>query len=168
MRKAGEILSILFNERFEPGFLEKAKTVSGLFSSWEAVTAEAGIAAAAAHSRVAEHERGLVLIEADHPGWIQLLQTRQNDLLEALRGRYGENLEIRGIGFRLSRGPVAPISETQSAPPPGDGEPSGISRSAVSGADNSRNAVGVKSSGTEYTEIKKRLEASMKRRNHIK
>jgi hypothetical protein len=156
MRKAGDILSALFNERFEPGFLEKAKTMSGLFSSWEAVTAEAGIAAAAAHSRVAEHELGIVLVEADHPGWIQLLQTRQSHLLETLRRRYGKDLEIRGIGFRLSRGPITP--QTPGTPPADGDEPSFASQSEVSGTD----------AGEAYNEIKKRLEASMKKRNHIK
>jgi hypothetical protein len=44
----------------------------------------------------------VLLIEADHPGWIQILQTRQNELLTVAKRRFPD-LDIRGIAFRLSR-----------------------------------------------------------------
>jgi hypothetical protein len=44
------------------------------------------------------------LVEADHPGWIQILQTKQKPLLEAVRRGFPE-LAINGISFRLSRNP---------------------------------------------------------------
>lgn len=125
--------------------------MSGLFSSWEAVTTEAGISAAAAHSRVAEHERGIVLVEADHPGWVQILQTKQSRLLEILQMRYGKELEIRGIGFRLSRGPI----DTPQRPETPQAEPQVVNDNTVE-------------TDESFEEIKKRLEASMKKRNHIK
>jgi hypothetical protein len=167
MRKAGDILSAIFNERFDPGFLEKAKTMSGLFSSWEAVTTEAGISAAAAHSRVAEHERGIVLVEADHPGWVQILQTKQSRLLEIFQIRYGKELEIRGIGFRLSRGPIdtaqrseAPQAEPEETPTEAAGREKAETVQAVTDT--------TVETDESFEEIKKRLEASMKKRNHIK
>jgi hypothetical protein len=47
------------------------------------------------------------LVEADHPGWIQILQTRQKDLLDTLRRRFPDQ-HITGISFRLSREPPPP------------------------------------------------------------
>ena len=114
MRKAGDIITALFKERFGPDFTETARTSAGLFSSWALVVAEAwpcadrsmaeDIPAAAAHSAIRELERGVLLVEADHPGWVQILQTKQAELLSAVQRRYPE-LGIRGIAFRLSREP---------------------------------------------------------------
>jgi hypothetical protein len=56
-----------------------------------------------------ELERHVLLIEADHPGWIQILQTKQRELLSQFQRRFPD-LAITGISFRLSRGPVAPRS----------------------------------------------------------
>ena len=105
MRKAGDILSDFFREKFGPQFMETARSTSGLFSSWARVVED--IPAAAAHSRIRELERGILLVEADHPGWIQILQTKQGELLSVVQSRYPE-LDIRGIAFRLSREPFAP------------------------------------------------------------
>ena len=114
MRKAGDIISALFKERFGPEFMETARSTAGLFSSWSQVVTEAwprtaggeqkedDIPAAAVHSRIQELERGVLFVEADHPGWIQILQTKQQELLSAVRRRYPE-LDIRAIAFRLSK-----------------------------------------------------------------
>jgi len=118
MRKAGEIISELFRERFGAEFMETARSTAGLFSSWTQVVAEVwfrtartiengseDIPAAAVHSRIRELERGVLLVEADHPGWIQILQTKQAALLSAVQRRYPD-LDIRAIAFRLSREPL--------------------------------------------------------------
>lgn len=114
MRKAGDVLTALFRDQFGPEFLANARSSADLFSSWEGIiaevwprTADAGqkgedIPAAAVHSRVGELERGLLLVEADHPGWIQILQTKQGELLSAVQRKYPE-LDIRGMAFKLSR-----------------------------------------------------------------
>jgi predicted nucleic acid-binding Zn ribbon protein len=81
--------------------LQKAGTYSQLFSSWERVSTKCGLPAAAAHSRIAALERGILLVEADHPGWIQLLQTKQRELLDEFSRLLPD--EIRGISFRLMR-----------------------------------------------------------------
>ena len=120
MKKAGDIVAALFRDQFGPGFLETARSTADLFSSWTRVVAgvwprPAGadeenaewpddIPAAAVHSRIAELERGVLLVEADHPGWIQILQTKQVELLSAVQRRHPEQ-EIRAIAFRLSRKP---------------------------------------------------------------
>jgi hypothetical protein len=108
MRKAGEILSAFLDERFGGGVLEKAGKYAKLFSSWSSIIEEVDknkrkrINAVADHSRIVELERYILLIEADHPGWIQILQTKQNELLAITQKRFPD-LTIRGIAFRLSR-----------------------------------------------------------------
>ena len=118
MRKAGDIIMAMFRDRFGPEFMETARSTAGLFSSWTQVVAEVwsrdrgrtepgDIPAAAVHSRIRELERGVLLVEADHPGWIQILQTKQAELLSVVQRRYpGQG--IRGIAFRLSREPFSP------------------------------------------------------------
>ena len=138
MRKAGDIILDMFKDRFGPGFMENARSTAGLFSSWARVVAEvwppeadeekaepaaeaasrgsppepaAGcdLPAAAQHSRICELERGVLLVEADHPGWIQILQTRQTELLSVVRRRHPEQ-DVRRIAFRLSRTPMPGVT----------------------------------------------------------
>ncbi|MCL2380322.1 MAG: DUF721 domain-containing protein [Treponema sp.] len=106
----------MFREKFGDGFMETARSASGLFSSWAQVvtevwhraerTAKTGdVPAAAVHSRIRELERGVLLVEADHPGWVQVLQTRQEEILSAVQRR-NPDMDIRAIAFRLSREPL--------------------------------------------------------------
>ena len=105
--------------------MDTAKATSGLFSSWANIVKEVwpqsgqdnadnpgfeDIPAAAVHSRIRELERGILLVEVDHPGWIQILQTKQSGLLSAVQRRCPE-LNIRGIAFRLSREPFSSTNE---------------------------------------------------------
>ena len=85
---------------------------SGLFSpaSWERIAAQIwakreaeGPPAVCGHSRVREFEKGVLLMEADHPGWVQILKTSQADLLLAFQRNYPE-LEILKLSIRLSPG----------------------------------------------------------------
>ncbi|MCL2374236.1 MAG: DUF721 domain-containing protein [Treponema sp.] len=121
MRKAGDIISEIFQEKFGMQLMENARSTAGLFSSWASVVTEAwsrtereialrskDTPAAAVHSRIRELERGLLLVEADHPGWIQLLKTKQADILSVVQRRYPE-LDIQAIAFRLSREPFANV-----------------------------------------------------------
>jgi hypothetical protein len=99
MKKIGELLSAFFDE----DTLKTAQGYSDLFSSWRDIAGEN----IAAHSRIMELERSVLQIEADHPGWIQILQTRQKSLLDRACRKF-PGLTITGISFRLSRDPAAP------------------------------------------------------------
>jgi len=99
MKTAGSILSKLFDE----GFMKKAHGVSKLFDSWADITAKNRIAAAGDHSRIKDLENGILLIETDHPGWKQILQTKQEKLLHDFRYRFPE-LNITGIALKLGGG----------------------------------------------------------------
>ena len=98
MKTASEILSALVDE----GFVKKAKGYSSLFDSWTDVTEKNGIASAAAHSRIKDLDRGILLVEMDHPGWKQILQTKQSKLLSDYRRRFPE-LDICGISLILGK-----------------------------------------------------------------
>jgi hypothetical protein len=102
MKKAGELLSFFLDEQV----YKKARGYSDLFSSWTAIMGDPKIKlpTAAAHSRIRELERYILLVEVDHPGWIQLLQTKEREILNAVRRRFS-TLSIKGISFRLSRDP---------------------------------------------------------------
>lgn len=96
IRDARQILGALFDDRL----LERAEESSALFRSWRGMVGER----LAAHSRIVELERGLLLVEADHPSWIQLLQFRQGEILSHLRRDYPQ-LQVRGLAFRVKNGP---------------------------------------------------------------
>jgi hypothetical protein len=98
MKTAGDILSAIFDERF----VKKAQGYSKFFDSWTDITAKNGIPAAADHSRIKDLDRGIVLIEMDHPGWKQILQTKQSKFLNDFRIRFPE-LDITGVALMLGK-----------------------------------------------------------------
>jgi hypothetical protein len=90
-------VSSLLSSFFDADKLRRGERYSDFFSSWPALVG----ARLAAHSRVVDVDKGLLVIEADHPGWIQLLQMRQTGILDAVAQRFPE-LGLRGIVFRVS------------------------------------------------------------------
>ena len=98
MKTVGDVLSNLFDERF----LQKARSSSKLFDSWTDITAKNGIAAVADHSKIKDLDNGILLIEMDHPGWKQILQTKQSKLLHDFRYRFPD-LNISGISLILGQ-----------------------------------------------------------------
>ena len=55
----------------------------------------------AAHSRIIDLKNGVLLVEADHPGWIELLQLRKNYILRGL-SMYARNMGVQTLAFRLA------------------------------------------------------------------
>jgi hypothetical protein len=120
MRKAGDLLSAIIDEKMR----QQAQGYSKLFYSWARITAKHGIAAAADHSRIRELERNVLLVEADHPGWIQLLQLKCHKLLADLQAQFPD-LALTGISFRLSRNPAAGTEAPPEASGGEDGDAAG-------------------------------------------
>jgi hypothetical protein len=90
--------STLLRAFFDEEELRKGGEYAQFFGSWKSIVGER----AASHSRVADIDKGNLVVEAEHPGWIQILQLRQADILSAARQRFPE-LELRGIVFRLGK-----------------------------------------------------------------
>jgi len=98
MKTAGEILTDIFDE----DFFKKAKGYSELYNSWKEITEKNGISGAADNSRIKNFEKGILLIEVDHPGWKQILQTKQSKLLHDFQIRFSE-FNISGIYLVLGK-----------------------------------------------------------------
>ena len=60
------------------------------------------------HSSVVEIKNNILLIETDHPGWIQMFQMRKKYILNGLK-MYIPELKIESLAFRL-RGSNATLS----------------------------------------------------------
>ena len=100
MKTAGELLSAILDK----DTLKNAEQMGKLFSStvWSDLLNICKLSQGISHSRIVELEKTVLFVEADHPGWIQLLQTKQSELLNAVRRRFPE-ITFTGISFRLSR-----------------------------------------------------------------
>jgi hypothetical protein len=105
MKRVGDVLSSIFDENM----MQKARGYSALFSCWQDLAEKNGIAAAADHSWITSLDRGLVWIEVDHPGWKQILQTKESKLLSDFRYRFPD-MDISGLSIMLSRTGTRPES----------------------------------------------------------
>jgi len=98
MKRIGDVIPAIFNEKF----IEKTKGYSAFFDCWEDLMIKNGIASAAGHSWIKSAEKGLVWIEVDHPGWKQILQTKESKLLHDFRYRFPD-MGISGISIVLCK-----------------------------------------------------------------
>jgi predicted nucleic acid-binding Zn ribbon protein len=94
VRKAGDILRDFLKERGWP----TEDPYAPLFRGWEDIAGpELG-----PRSRVVEVEDGVIVVEVDHPGWLQMLQLRKRALLEAAR-RAVPNGRLDDLRGRMGR-----------------------------------------------------------------
>lgn len=94
MKKADEILKgLLSNYNIELG-----KTYSSFFQSWSAIAG----ADAAAHSRIQDIEGSMLLVEVDHPGWIQIIQMNRASILKKTKSMYPD-LNIKEMKIFLKK-----------------------------------------------------------------
>ena len=98
MKRVGDVFSTIFDKNF----MEKSRGYSSFFDCWEDLMVKNGIAVAASHSWIKSVEKGLVWIEVDHPGWKQILQTKESKLLHDFRYRFPD-MDISGISIVLCK-----------------------------------------------------------------
>lgn len=91
-------VSTILASYLDPETFGKGNSFSTLHTSWQKIAGER----LAAHTRPVDVEKHVLIVEAEHPGWIQLLQLSQNKILVASRAAYPE-LEIHSIAFRLEK-----------------------------------------------------------------
>lgn len=131
VRKASDLLGALLS----PEAAAKADAWTKFFSFWNRAAGEN----LAAHSRPVDLRNGIVFVEATHPGWIQLLQMRQTQILAAIRRAFPE-LDVSGIAFRLAKDPSLPGTAKIARPPEpigSEGQSSEKKRSSVPSASTS-------------------------------
>jgi predicted nucleic acid-binding Zn ribbon protein len=95
IRRADDLLQRFLEQykltREQAGFID-------LIRGWEE---EAG-AELAAHTRVSDLEDGILIIETEHPGWIQLFKLQEEGILKKIRQDHPE-LKIKGIKMFVSQ-----------------------------------------------------------------
>ncbi len=101
MKKVGDLVRQFLREK---GWSD-GNPYDPLFRAWAAVAGE-GLAA---HARLIDVRQGYLLVEVDHPGWLQLAQLRRAALLDAAR-RAAPLAAIDGVKFRV--GPPGPPQDT--------------------------------------------------------
>ena len=92
MKKAGDILGD-YMRNFHSNI---GTEYSSAFKSWSKIAGEDMVS----HSSVKDLTNGILLVEADHPGWIQLLQMRKKKILKNIHTFYPE-LDVISIRFIL-------------------------------------------------------------------
>ena len=93
IKDVSALLANFFNEEK----LGRGEQVTSLFGAWSSIVGSR----LAAHSRIVDIDKGILIVEAEHPVWIQLLQFRQSSIYEDFANRYPK-FGLRGIAFRLS------------------------------------------------------------------
>jgi predicted nucleic acid-binding Zn ribbon protein len=77
MKKVGDLLREYLREK---GWLG-GNPYEQLFARWRQIVGDA----MADHARLVDVRSGFLIVEVDHPGWLQMFRLRQDALLEAAR-----------------------------------------------------------------------------------
>ncbi len=115
MKKAAEILARLL-EKGPAG----APPFHALFGGWQEIAGPS----LAEHCRAYEVRHHSLLVEADHPGWMQLLLMQKKAILARIRQRFPQ-LELRDIRVR-----VGGAKPAMAAPKPAWGQPAAAASAA--------------------------------------
>jgi predicted nucleic acid-binding Zn ribbon protein len=108
VKQAKDLITALFDREHA----RQAASWSSLFSGWRSVVGED----LAAHSRVVDVRHGTLVVEVDHPGWLQLLRLREASILGAIKSRYAP-LEIERMKVVTDAKPPAVSNEAPPAAP---------------------------------------------------
>jgi predicted nucleic acid-binding Zn ribbon protein len=98
LKKAADILHVILKDKEA----DRARNWSSFFRGWKAIAGED----LAAHSSVRDVKQGAVLVDVDHPGWMQMLQLKKAGILKDIKKHYPE-LEIRDVRCFLKSDPTA-------------------------------------------------------------
>ncbi len=90
-----EILKAYFNDTQ----IDRADEYHSFFTSWKQL---AGINIAA-HTRPRDVRGGVLIVEADHPGWVQLLHMQKRTILRKIMRDYPQ-LEVKEIRIVVGNG----------------------------------------------------------------
>jgi hypothetical protein len=93
IRKISELLGSFLDK----DICEKAAQTSAVFKSWNRVVGSR----LAAHSKIVDIENNFVVVETEHPAWVQLLQMQEENIVQFMQQNYPQ-FQIRGVLFRVS------------------------------------------------------------------
>lgn len=92
MKSVGDLLRQLLREK---GWTN-GNPYDPLFVGWRGIAGEV----LASHARLLDVQNGILVVEVDHPGWLQIAHIRKDALLAAAR-RAAPLADIDGIRFRV-------------------------------------------------------------------
>jgi hypothetical protein len=92
IKRAGEVLKACLNDEQ----LFELQVYSSFFKNWKSIVGEK----IACHSKIKDIRNKIVVIEAEHPSWIQLIRIRESEILKKIQQKYTD-LDIRGISICL-------------------------------------------------------------------
>jgi predicted nucleic acid-binding Zn ribbon protein len=98
VKSIGDLLKEYMRER---GWLG-GNPYEPLFKEWRKIAGE-GIAS---HARLIDIQNGILLVEVDHPGWLQLVQMKSAALLAAARAT-APLAVVEGLKIRVGATPPA-------------------------------------------------------------
>ena len=107
MKDAKEVLSAFLSG----SKLTEAGHINEFFCAWKSVAGDN----LAAHSKIRELDKGLVIVETDHPGWIQLLKIDEKRILSRLQKRF-PSLNIKGLRIILRSDPLPSAAQNTEGP----------------------------------------------------
>jgi hypothetical protein len=153
IKSIGSLLRAFFDDEQ----IRKGGEYADFFSSWKSI---AGLREAG-HSRVAEVDKGVLIVEVDHPGWIQLLQLKQSSILATAQERFPE-LKLRSIAFRLAKDSPGGGSGGRSPVRPGPFGPEGRDLPEGSAVERKGPSKTISLESIDDPELRARLEALKK------
>jgi predicted nucleic acid-binding Zn ribbon protein len=100
MAKISSVLSKMFGKEN----IYAAKKNKSIFDSWDYILEKTFLTMNGAenHSRVVNFSNGILTIEADHTGWIQIIQTEKNKILGIINQNFQE-LRVEEIEVGLAK-----------------------------------------------------------------
>jgi hypothetical protein len=93
MERAGDVLKDLLKE----GSLRRGNKYISFFRSWEEIAGET----LSYHAKAIDVKHGSLIVEVDHPGWFQMFQFKEREILRRVKERFPE-LKIRDIRVRVT------------------------------------------------------------------
>ena len=112
----------IINNTFKNISVQDVKKARNIYNAWEKVllriksnTNPNEGKKLAEHTRIIDFKNGILLIEADHPGWINIIQMRKKYILKGLEMEIPE-LEIKNFAVKL-KGTRGELTDVESYKP---------------------------------------------------
>jgi hypothetical protein len=100
IKRAGDILKNILDGKN----LIECRIYSDIFNTWRSIAGEK----LACHSKIRDIRNNILIVEAEHPSWIQLIRIKESAILKIINKKY-PNLHIYGIS--ICQGDTFPIKE---------------------------------------------------------
>lgn len=116
MERAGDLLEAFLRLHDITGGEEYV----AFFKSWHRIVGTD----IAAHTRVTDIRNGALKVEVDHPGWMQMLQMRKDEIVRKVAAKYPQlevgNIHMRLVGAFSGPGPGTGAASERAARKEGD------------------------------------------------